>query len=287
MKQKIIVVGSHGMAGHVIKQKLALDNFFDVIDIARNSSSFKPTYELDITDFNQLYEIIHTEKPAFIINCIGILNVDAEKNPDKAILLNTYLPHCLARICTEVDARLLHISTDCVFSGKKGNYSESDSKDGVGFYAQSKALGEVTYGKHITIRTSIIGPELNPNGIGLLHWFLTQKGEINGFTNVFWSGVTTTQLANSIIKIITEDNILGLVHLTNGTKISKYDLLNLFEKVFNKNDIKIIASDYYKVDKSFINTRLDFQPKVPAYYDMLQEMKKWMDVNKNGYSYKI
>jgi dTDP-4-dehydrorhamnose reductase len=281
---KIIIIGSKGMAGHVIRNFFLEDSLFEVIDVARNDEYFKPTYQLDITDFNALKEILLKEMPCFVINCVGILNADAENYPDKAILLNSYLPHFLARICTSISAKLIHISTDCVFSGKKGNYTEIDLKDGTGFYSESKSLGEVNYGEHLTIRTSIIGPELKPSGIGLLQWFLLQKDTIHGYNQAFWSGVTTLELAKAIKTILLSDHIVGLYHLTNNQKISKYELLKMINKI-TKSDINIISVANKNVDKSIIDTRSELSFVVNGYEEMLEEMFKY--INKNRILYPI
>ena len=285
--KKILIVGSHGMAGHVIKRILSDTGKFNVFDIARNSEYGNVSYELNVSNFEKLGNIIREVSPEYIINCIGILNNDAEEHPAKSILINSYLPHYLAEQCDSLDSKLIHISSDCVFSGVTGDYIETDLKDGIGFYAQSKALGEVAYGKHLTIRTSIIGPELKRNGIGLLHWFLHQKGEIKGYTNALWSGVTTIQLAKSVLFILSGNDISGIVHLTNNKKISKYDLLMNFKELFNRNSLVINPYDQFKVDKSVLNTRGDFNPSIPSYDDMLEELKEWIYLNKNIYSYSL
>jgi dTDP-4-dehydrorhamnose reductase len=283
--KKILIVGSNGMAGHVIKRILINSEKFNVFDIARNNEYGDVSYKMDISDFGKLDNIFLELRPDYVINCIGILNSNAEQHPAKSILINSYLPHYLAEKCDNVNAKLIHISSDCVFSGMSGSYKETDIKDGIGFYAQSKALGEVNYGKHLTIRTSIVGPELKANGIGLLHWFLNQKDEIRGYTNALWSGVTTIQLAKSILLILVENDIFGIVHLTNNEKISKYDLLMNFKNLFERNSLIIIPYEEYKVDKSVLNTRLDFNPLVPSYNQMLKELKEWIYLNRNIYSY--
>ena len=119
-----------------------------------------------------------------VINCIGLLNNTAEDNPELAVWFNSYFPHLLAAFGKKYDFKLIHISTDCVFSGKEGGYKEDSFKNGNGFYAQSKALGEVINNKDLTFRTSIIGPELKHNGIGLFHWFMNQENEISGFRSL-------------------------------------------------------------------------------------------------------
>jgi dTDP-4-dehydrorhamnose reductase len=281
---KVLIVGSKGMAGHVIYQYLKENTNFEIVDIARGQSSPAPSYQVDVTDFDTLTEIFKSEKPDFVINGIGILNKDAEDNPDKAILMNSYFPHFLAKSGKNLHFRVIHISTDCVFNGKQGGYAEDSEKNGIGFYAQTKALGEINYGNNLTLRTSIIGPELKPDGIGLFHWFMNQDGLIKGYTNAFWTGVTTLELAKSIVEAINQ-NITGLHHLVNGGKISKFDLTSLFKKVFSKNNITIEAYDGYKVDKSLLKTNDLFNYDVPSYETMLIEMKDWIEGHREIYNH--
>jgi dTDP-4-dehydrorhamnose reductase len=282
MKKKIFIIGSKGMAGHVIYHYLKENTNFKVVDAARNNGFFKSDYNLDITDFKQLGTIIAAEAPDVVINCIGILNKDAEDNPDTAILLNSYLPHFIAMLGKDLGFKLIHISTDCVFNGKRGDYTVNDIKDGIGFYAQSKALGEVCYGENLTIRTSIVGPDLKDDGIGLFNWFVKQHGKIKGYTKAFWTGVTTVELAKAIVAAI-EQNIQGLHHLVNGEKISKYDLIDIFKMVFERNEIQIEAFDGYQVDKSLVKNDSDFKYNVPPYKQMIEEMKKWVERHANLY----
>lgn len=281
---KILLIGSKGMAGHVIYNYFKENSNFEIVDIARTVEHHTPTYQLDISDFEALKNILIIEKPVFVINCIGVLNQYAENNPADAILLNSYLPHFLAKNGRELNYKLIHISTDCVFSGKKGDYKEDSIKDGAGFYATTKALGEVIYGPHITLRTSIVGPELKNNGIGLLDWFLNQKGDIIGFSRAFWTGITTLELAKAIIKAINQD-ISGLHHLVNNQKISKNDLLNLFKITFERSDINITSNADYFVDKSLIRTSYNFDYEVPSYEVMMQELKDWILSHPNLYNY--
>jgi dTDP-4-dehydrorhamnose reductase len=273
--KKILIVGSKGMAGHMLRQLLIESSAFNVIDISRDCESFKSTYTFDLKDLNQLESALDIEKPDLVVNCVGVLNQAAESNPERSIFINSFIPHFLSGRCK----RLIHISTDCVFNGRKGDYSESDPKDGFGIYAESKSLGEVTYGPHLTIRTSIIGPELKSNGTGLLHWFLNQRAQIKGYSNALWSGVTTLQLAKFIEDLIDKPEITGLIHYTNTAKISKLNLLKLVALAFSKK-IDIISYDDYHVDKSLINTRSDIDFKIPDYNDMLMELSEYMKNNR-------
>jgi len=283
--KKILVIGIKGMAGHVVFKSLSNIGKYEMYGVARNIPSTDRIFNLDVSNTEDLKKIIEL-KFDIIINCIGILNKDAEENPDKAIWFNSYFPHLLESITKNSNTKVITISTDCVFSGKKGNYTELDFRDGDGFYARSKAMGELINEKDLTIRTSIIGPELNKEGIGLFNWISKQKGEINGFTNAYWSGVTTVELAKFINKTINESNFpTGLIHLTNNTKISKYNLLCIIKEVFELDDIKINESGVYKVDKSFISTRKDIEDLSLSYKEMILEMKNWIEntnkINKN------
>jgi dTDP-4-dehydrorhamnose reductase len=275
MKQKVLILGAAGMAGHIITAYLKNTSSYDVITIARENQLFIPDFQLDVTNFDELSKVIQQTQPDFIINCIGILNRDAEDNIDKAILINAYLPHYLETITKHTSTQLIHISTDCVFSGTGGNYKESDVKDGKGYYAQSKALGEVINDKDLTIRTSIIGPELKNNGIGLLGWFLKQSGEVRGYTQAIWSGVTTLELAKYIYSYLQGSRLSGILHLTNNRPISKFDLLEIIKKVYQLNAISVVPYADYQSNKSFINTRVDVNYTVPDYQVMIEELKNW------------
>jgi dTDP-4-dehydrorhamnose reductase len=282
--KKVLIIGSKGMAGHIIYNYFKETTDLKVVDIARGTEFHVPSYELDVTDFDVLKDVFVTEKPDVVINCIGVLNKDAEDHPDKAVLLNTYFPHFLAQAGNEIGFKLIHISTDCVFNGRKGGYTELSEKDGIGFYAQTKALGEVVYGKHLTLRTSIIGPELKDNGIGLFHWFMQQRGTIKGYRQAYWTGVTTLELAKAIVEAIDQD-ISGLHHLVNDNKINKFDLTGLFKSVFKKESVEIEPYDEYKVDKSLVKTNDTFNYQVPSYPLMIEEMAEWISQHPFLYKY--
>ncbi|CAL2088336.1 dTDP-4-dehydrorhamnose reductase [Tenacibaculum sp. 190524A02b] len=274
--KKILVIGARGMAGHVIKAYFETLEGFDVWGIARNIQPENKLINLDVSNVNELEIILEKQKFDVVVNCIGLLNKTAEDNPELAIWFNSYFPHLLSKLGNIYDFKLIHISTDCVFSGKEGGYKEDDFKNGVGFYAQSKALGEVINSKDLTFRTSIIGPELKKDGIGLFHWFMSQKTKINGFSEAYWSGITTIELAKAIKEAVAQ-NLTGLYQLTNNEKINKYNLLQEFNTYFRNKSINIIPNPNYKVDKSLVNTRSNFEYKVPSYNEMISEMKNWMD----------
>jgi len=271
---KVLVLGGKGMAGHMIVDYLQRQPQYYVIYTSRNKEDKDGIY-LDITDSLMLEEVINNEKPDIIINCIGILNDFAANNQKLAFQVNSLLPHQLVKFTERYHGKLIHISTDCVFLGTKGNYTENDIPDGTSVYAQSKQLGEIISDKHLTIRTSIIGPELKDSGIGLFLWFMKQKGTIKGYKEVFWNGVTTLELAKAIDEMINQ-NITGLYHLSSETKISKFDLLTLIKDIFNKDDVVIQPDSEIRQDRTIINTRSNYKYQVPAYEEMLLELREWM-----------
>lgn len=284
MKKSILILGSSGMLGHVVNIHLrSLNNYFHVIDVARNSEIVKPDIEMDVTNFNALQQLYYRIKPDIIINCVGMLNKIAENNPADAILINSYLPHFLEKITTNHTCRVIHISTDCVFSGKKGYYSEYDSMDADSCYGRSKALGEIQNSKDLTLRTSIVGPELHSNGIGLFQWFSKQSGIIPGYTDVFWTGVTTIELSKVIVSCILQ-NTIGLCHVVNGVRISKFDLLHYLKSAFLNSPVTAIEKDnILNYDKSLINSRTDFSYQVPSYPKMMLDMSSWIKEYKQLY----
>jgi dTDP-4-dehydrorhamnose reductase len=282
--KKVVVIGCKGMAGHVVKEYLTSTKKYDVWGIARGVTSKSNLINLDVSDTKKLEEIIKKHSFDVVINCIGLLNKTAEDNPEMAVWFNSYFPQLLASYGNKYNFKLVHISTDCVFSGKEGGYKEDSFKNGIGFYAQSKALGEVINTKDLTFRTSIIGPELKQNGIGLFHWFMNQKDEVFGFTEAFWSGVTTIELAKGIHQAIQQD-LIGLYQFVNNSKISKYGLVKEFNSIFKDDKIKITSKSDYKADKSLISTRKDFDYIIPSFKGMIEEMKKWMIVHNEFYTH--
>jgi len=273
------------MLGHqVVSYFLNFDDY-DVIDIAFRSKLREKTIVSDVTNKTTFEKVVTELKPDFIVNCIGIL-IHGSSNVENAIYLNAYLPHQLKKISKNIGAKLIHISTDCVFSGDKGGYIETDVKDGKGVYSQTKKLGEIEDDANLTLRTSIIGPELKNNGEGLFHWFMNQQGDITGFTRAIWSGVTTIELAKAV-KWSIDNDITGLYHVTNNTSISKYDLLKLLQK-YTKKDINIKSFSGKDVDKSFIDTRLLMDYEISSYDQMISNMVGLIASNRKLYSqYKV
>lgn len=282
--KKILVLGSAGMLGHVVTSFMEQENLFEVHNSSYPQKFSKNSIILDATNIEAVRELVNEIKPDILVNCIGILIKGSSSDPSNAIFLNSYFPHQLSKIMRENNGRVIHISTDCVFSGKKGSYKENDFKDARDIYGLSKALGELNNETDLTIRTSIIGPEIKEHGEGLMHWFFNQIGEINGFDNAIWGGVTTLQLAKAIIVAINKE-IKGLYHLTNNKKISKYDLLLLIKQTWNIKNVLINKVEGKKVDKSLLDTNKIPEMVVPSYAEMLIELRNFMYKNKKMYEH--
>jgi dTDP-4-dehydrorhamnose reductase len=283
--KKILVLESGTMLGHVLHKYLLKTNKYTIITTSSCVKLDSKSFFLDVTDKNSVDQLIYSEKPDIVINCAGVLIEGSNQDPANAVYQNSFLPHQLSKILRETGGKLIHISTDCVFSGRKGGYAESDFRDADDIYGRSKALGEINNKIDLTIRTSKIGPELGKGGEELLHWFLNQKGTIKGYTDAFWSGVTTLELSKGIEAAIEED-IRGLANFTNGIPISKYDLLMLIREIWGRDDIFIRKSDDVKKDRTLLNSVV-FSYQIPSYREMVTELKKYMDNNRGLYTYKV
>ena len=283
MKSRVLVLGASGMLGHVVALRLQeRDEQFEVITAARDTSSMLPHIQLDAADFNALEEVVKQIKPDICVNAIGILNkVDAEL--ESLEKLNADLPQFLSSLGKKWGFRLIHISTDCVFSGKKGNYREQDLRDAQDPYGLTKNEGEKIAAEHLVIRTSVIGPEIRQQAIGLFHWFTQQNGDVPGYTNVLWTGVTTLTMADAIRHAIL-NNTAGLLHLVNNQTISKRDLLSLIQEQFPNKTRDIVSVSIPVSNKSLIHTRKDWSFEVPSYHQMISALRIWMEGYPNLYT---
>ena len=278
---KFLVLGCNGMAGHLISLYLK-ERGHDVLGFARQKSKYVDSVVGDAQDTDFLQEIINKGAFDSVINCIGLLNQYAEKDKASATFLNSYLPHFLAKITFGTETQVIHMSTDCVFSGKKGQYTEDDFRDGETFYDRSKALGELEDDKNLTLRNSIVGPDINKTGIGLLNWFMQQRNQINGYTKSIWTGQTTLQLAKTM-EIAAKEKAHGLYNAVPDSSISKYDLLVLFNRYLRDNELNILPVDGISADKSLKRTKFDFSYKIPDYETMVAEMSEWINNHKDLY----
>lgn len=280
---RFLVLGSAGMAGHLISRYLLEKNHY-VTGFDRYKVSHCESIIGDARNLDFVKGIIYQGKFDSIVNCIGILNQFAENNKELAVFLNSYFPHFLAEVTRDMKTQIIHMSTDCVFSGDLGGYSEDSFPDGKSFYDRTKALGELINKKNITLRNSIVGPDVNRNGIGLFNWFMKQKKPIKGYTKVMWTGLTTLELAK-VIEYAAKVKASGLYNMVYEEPISKYDLLRLFNKYVRDNELTIEPYDGYISDKSLKRTRFDFDYIVPDYETMISEMAEWILKHKNFYKH--
>ncbi|MEQ5321975.1 SDR family oxidoreductase [Providencia rettgeri] len=259
---KVLVLGATGMLGYSLFSNLNEYSHLDVYGTLRSINgkehflekySNKLIENIDINHLDDIEKTIQSIQPNIVLNCIGLIKQhDISKQHISAIEINSLLPHQLARICDKYYARLIHFSTDCVFDGKLGNYQESDLPTAMDLYGRSKCLGEVSYGQHLTLRTSIIGHELT-SSVSLVDWFLSQENEVNGFSKAIFSGLPTCYIAKILAELIFINPALqGMYHLS-VEPIDKYTLISLVAKYYNKK-IKINKDTDFVIDRSLDST---------------------------------
>lgn len=279
-KVKFLILGATGMAGHTIALYL-LERGHEVTAFSRTPFPYCENINGDIMDQHLLTTILKKNYDV-VINCIAVLREVCDKEPSRAVYLNSYLPHLLVKHLKNKPTKLIHMSTESVFSGKSAPYSENSVCDPVDLYGKTKALGEVNDTKNLTFRNSIIGPEMGKNGFSLFNWFMNQKGTIKGYSHALWSGVTTLTLAKAMERAAMED-LTGIYHLVNNTTITKLELLMLFNENFKTNEDIILNDSAVNVNKTLLNTRTDFSFNVPSYERMVIEMKEWIYKHKHLY----
>jgi dTDP-4-dehydrorhamnose reductase len=287
---KILILGGSGMVGHRLIKNLK--GKYEVCSILRQKKELELTdffqnilekdrciFIDDINQYNKLSDVIEKISPNVLINCIGVIKQRGDaKNIINMININALLPHVLHEICLKNKIKLIQLSTDCVFSGNKGNYKESDIPDPIDKYGESKLLGEIVKGDALTIRTSFIGHELF-NKKSLLEWIKSQKGgEIDGFENAIFSGLTTDAFANVIEQIIDKHQYLNGVWQISSNPISKFDLIELINKIF-KLSIKINRNSSFQCDRSLNSSK--FKNKTNIMISSWEEMIKDLYAGKN------
>ena len=266
MIRKALVLGGDGMLGHKVFQVfnedfdthasfLSLGDYTSAFPAYREVSASKIHLEVNALDFAALETMIADIKPDIVLNCIGLIKqLEEASDHILAIKMNSVLPHNLAKICSEHGARLVHVSTDCVFSGEKGNYAEDEPSDVMDLYGKSKSLGEINYVPHLTVRTSIIGREW-VRSTALLEWFLSQRGKtVRGYKNAVYTGFTTEALARLIKKTVSErPDLTGLWHISSYP-VSKLRLITMIKEAWNL-DISIEPFEDVPCDRSLDSSR--------------------------------
>lgn len=279
---RILLLGGSGMLGHRLWINLRKEH--EVWVTVRGTASefpavpeFPPHFIRPMVDalyFDQVIRALASIQPDLVINCIGLIKQQGHiaRDPLFSITINAEFPHRLSMLCRAAKIRLIHISSDCVFSGKKGSYLESDPSDAEDLYGRTKFLGEVTYPHCVTLRTSIIGREIK-NRLGLIEWFLAQTGTIHGYTQAIFSGFTTDEFARIIQNCVIPNPALSGLYQVSSAPISKYELLLLAKEAFHK-PIEILPDADFACDRSLISTRFreatGYQP--PSWRALMAEL---------------
>lgn len=281
----VLVLGASGMLGNTVIRVLSEMTDWRVYGTLRAegakkffqaSIADKLITGVDVEQQDSLLRVFACNRPQVVVNCIGLVKQLTEVNNLLRVLpINTVLPHRLAMLCELTNARLINISTDCVFSGEKGLYRESDFPDAQDLYGRSKYLGEVSASHVVTLRTSIIGHELNSSH-GLVEWFLSQKKRCEGYRRAIFSGVPAVVLAKAIREvIIPHPELSGVYHLA-AKPISKYELLKLIARIYKK-QIEIVPNNCLVVNRSLDPNRLlaatGYSP--PEWKDMIELMNEY------------
>jgi dTDP-4-dehydrorhamnose reductase len=288
-KLRVLVLGANGMLGHIVFRLFSTSSSYDVFGSMRSTTGlrFLPAglhrqvhTAVDVESSNDITRLFAAIRPDVVINCVGLIKqLPASEDPLSAISINAMLPHWLAQLCAVAGARFIQIGTDCVFSGSKGRYMESDFSDAQDLYGRSKFLGEVDYAHAVTLRTSIIGHELE-GANSLLGWFLAQTGSIKGYRKAIFSGLTTPELARVIRDYVVPHPELRGVYHVSAAPISKYDLLTLVAEVYGKK-IEIQSDDQVVIDRSLDSTRFKEATgyRVPAWPDLIRDMREFESRN--------
>lgn len=284
VKKKILILGSGGMLGHLLFLFFLNKEKFQTFGVIRKPNNVfknhkKNLFFCDLSNFLNIKKILKKYNPDFVINCCGIIKQNINDNYDKEYILkiNSHLPQFLNYNINFFKYKLIHISTDCIFAGDKGNYDDNDVSDATDIYGISKRLGEVISEKTLTLRTSIIGHEIS-NKKSLLEWFLQKKkkSKIQGYTNAYFSGLTTLELSKIIFQIVSKKKIINGIFNVSSQKISKYHLLKKINKIYKKN-IFILKTNRYKIDRSLNSKSFKnkFKIKIKNWDTMIKEMRNF------------
>jgi len=278
---RILIIGVTGMLGSTLFRYFHANPAFTTLGTMRGSRTKTPfpgageaiIEGVDAENFDSITRAVAQARPDVVINAVGLIKqLSSSKDPLNALPINALFPHRLARLCAVAGARLVHISTDCVFSGRKGGYTESDLADADDLYGRSKLLGEVDYEHAITLRTSIIGNELH-SANGLIGWFLSQQGTVRGFKRAVFSGFPTVEIARIIeSSVLPRPELHGLYHVASAP-ISKYDLLTLVAEAYGR-EIDVVPDLSLEIDRSLDASRFNlatgYQP--PAWPELVRVM---------------
>ena len=279
---RFLVLGCSGMAGHTISIYLK-ERGHRVVGFSRGGVPFLDEQVVgDARSEALIAEALSEGGFDVAVNCVGVLNQYAERDPEGAAYLNGELPHVLARLTEGTRTRVFHMSTDCVFAGNTGPYTEDSLPDGGTVYDRTKAAGELRDGKNLTFRCSIVGPDTDPAGIGLLNWFMAQEGPVRGYSGAIWTGLTTLELAKAMERAASED-VHGLVNMVPPASISKLDLLRLFNESLRGGSVEIVPDGSVQLDKTLVRTNFDSSFRPAGYSEQVAEMAEWVRAHRDLY----
>lgn len=280
---RLLVLGASGMLGNTLFRYFAADRRHECYGTLRSGradpglESLPPERIIEgvsAESFDSVIRAVSLARPDTIINCVGIVKqLSSSQDPATAISINALFPHRLAHLAAASHARLIQISTDCVFSGSSGHYRETDPPDAQDLYGRTKLLGELSYPHTITLRTSIIGHEV-ASARSLLNWFLNQSGQIHGYRRAFFSGLPTVELARVIADyVLPHPNLSGLYHVA-ASRISKYDLLEEVREIYG-HTVEIIPDDRIVTDRSLVADRFSAETgySAPNWKDLIIRMR--------------
>ena len=279
---RFLVLGCSGMAGHTISIYLR-ERGHRVVGFSRRGVPFLDEQVTgDARDETLLSETLSEGGFDAVVNCVGVLNDFAERDPEGAAYLNGELPHVLARLTEGTRTRVFHMSTDCVFAGNTGPYTEGSVPDGRTVYDRTKAAGELRDSKNLTFRCSVVGPDTDPDGIGLLNWFMRQAGPVRGYSGAIWTGLTTLELAKAMERAASED-VHGLVNMVPPESISKLDLLRLFNEELRGGSVEVVPDGTVRLDKTLVRTNFDSSFEPAGYAGQVAEMAGWVRAHRELY----
>ena len=294
MEERILILGAGGMLGHLLFRSLSERMPGDVFGSIRNLNGLPLSWRkkfgdcihqgVDADNFDSIIRIMGVVRPTIVINCVGIIKqLPSVEDSITSITINALFPHRLAQLCKASSSRLIHISTDCIFDGIKGAYTEGDISNATDLYGRTKYLGELHYGHSLTLRTSIIGHELRTN-VSLVDWFLSQTNPVNGYTKAIYSGFPTVEFVRILEKYVIPDDRLSGLYQVSSEPISKYDLLNAVAGEYGK-QIQIKPYDDFVLDRSLDSSRFrnitGYSP--PSWQELVAAMHQDYIENKDDY----
>lgn len=279
---KILVIGSSGMVGHMLTLRL-LETGYDVTDIARSHKLRKETLLIDINDLESIKDVVMNGEYNYIFNCIAVLVKQSETERLNAVYVNSYFPQLLVSWCSNMESKVIHLSSGGVFGGKEEFYLENSSLSPQNFYATTKAAGEFNNNKDLVIRSDFWGADIKKKGQAIFNWFVQENGNVRAFDNIYFNGVSNYEFVNFVLTLFNR-SVSGLIHLGAEKAISKGNMLRLIKEKLNLQNINLIAADNTKSTVLLKNNNY-IGYKVNSYEKMIDDLQKWIRDHKTFYEH--